>query len=67
FNSELSNLSFEKKRDRKDKYGNCIGYKNGLFINKDLAFKNKWIVEDIYTRTDSLVKTILDQLKVEGE
>lgn len=61
YNSNLSNLSFEKKRDRKSpkdqtKY---IGYKNGLGINKVLADKNSWTVEDIIQRTDDLSKEVL--------
>jgi len=68
FNSKLSNLSLEKKRDRKDdKNGAWIGYKNGLFLNKELANKNKWLVEDISDRTDILVKLTLNKFKVEGE
>lgn len=67
FNSKLSNLSFEKKRDRKDDKENCIGYKNGLFLNKELADKRKWLVEDISDRTTLLVELALDKFKVNGE
>ena len=35
YNSKLSNFSFEKKRDRKDKSGNHIGYRNELYLNKE--------------------------------
>ena len=67
FNSKLSNLSFEKKRDRKDDKGNWIGYKNGLFLNKELADKRKWLVEDISDRTTLLFELVLDKFKVNGE
>lgn len=67
FNSKLSNLSLERKRDRKDDKGAWIGYKNGLFLNRELANKNKWLIGDISDRTDSLVKLALDKFKVNGE
>ena len=66
FNSKLSNLSLERKRDRKDDKGAWIGYKNGLFLNRELANKNKWLIENISDRTDLLVKLALDKFKVNG-
>jgi len=59
YNSALSNYSFEKKRDRTDKQGNYIGYKNHLSINADIANKEKWTIEDIRQRTDMLVNQLL--------
>ena len=59
YNSALSNYSFEKKRDRTDKQGNYIGYKNHLSINEDIANKEKWTIEDIQQRTDTLVNQLL--------
>ena len=59
YNSALSNYSFEKKRDRTDKQGNYIGYKNHLSINADIANKEKWTIEDIRQRTDVLVNQLL--------
>ena len=55
FNSDLSNMSFIKKRDRVNEKNNYIGYKNGLSINKDLESKESWTVEDIERRTDKMV------------
>jgi uncharacterized protein with ParB-like and HNH nuclease domain len=54
YNSKLSNFSFEKKRDRKDKSGNHIGYRNGLYLNKELKNKDSWKINDIKVRTDLL-------------
>jgi len=54
YNSKLSNFSFEKKRDRKDKSGNHIGYRNGLYLNKELKNKDSWKINDIKVRTDIL-------------
>lgn len=64
YNSTLSNLSFEKKRDRTDKQGNYVGYKNNLSINVDLATKDKWTIEDIQERTDNLVGQLLEMYKL---
>lgn len=64
YNSSLSNYSFENKRDRKDKKTNrYIGYKNGLDINKEIARKETWTIEDITNRTNELVKELLKMYK----
>lgn len=64
YNSALSNFSFEKKRDRMDKKKeNYIGYKNGLEINKELANKNSWTIEDIKQRTDCMVNELVTMYK----
>ncbi len=58
YNSNLSNLSFDKKRDRKDKSGKAIGYKNKLYLNNEiysLSKKDKWTIEDIEKRTQILI------------
>jgi uncharacterized protein with ParB-like and HNH nuclease domain len=64
YNSALSNMSFEKKRDRQDKKTKrYIGYKNGLDINKEIAQKDEWTIDDIKSRTDELVKELLVMYK----
>ncbi len=67
YNSQLSNLSFEKKKDRKDSKGNLIGYKNGLSLNKDLARMDKWKAEDIKNRTNQLVSVLITKFKMSSE
>jgi len=67
YNPHLSNFTFIKKRDRKDGKGNHIGYKNGLYLNKSLANKNRWMVTDIEERTKELVGEALELFMVEGE
>lgn len=59
YNSTLSNLPFDMKRDRKDKNGNYVGYRNGLSLNAGLAEKDRWTVEDIERRTDDIVAQLL--------
>ncbi|MBU1252512.1 MAG: HNH endonuclease family protein, partial [Nanoarchaeota archaeon] len=62
YNSNLSNLSFDKKRDRKDKKGKNIGYKNNLYLNGEiypLNNKKEWIIEDIEKRTRILIDEAL--------
>lgn len=60
YNSTLSNKSFEEKRDRQSKDGKrFIGYKNGLDINKDIAKKDSWTIDDIKERTTSMVNELM--------
>jgi hypothetical protein len=56
YNSKLGNKSFVEKRDRKNPGGEYVGYKNGLYLNASLRMKNSWTVQDIKTRTSTLVK-----------
>lgn len=64
YNSTLGNKSFEEKRDRKSKDGQrFIGYKNGLEINREIATKDVWTVDDIKTRTSVLVDKLMEVYK----
>jgi hypothetical protein len=58
YNSTLGNKSFADKRDRTDKEGRNIGYKNGLALNKNLAEKDAWTVADIDKRTMQLAEQV---------
>jgi len=58
YNSALSNFPFEKKRDRQ-KDGLYVGYKNGLEINKEIAQKDNWTIQDIVARTETLAAELL--------
>ena len=60
YNPTLSNLSFDKKRDRTDHKGSYIGYRNGLYLNRSLANRSSWHVNDIDDRTNQLVKEALE-------
>ena len=61
YNQNLSNMPFEQKRDRKSKdKTKDIGYRNGLYLNKDVVNKNKWTVKIIKQRTEKMVKKILE-------
>lgn len=64
YNQNLSNMSFEQKRDRtsKDKTKE-IGYKNGLYLNKGIVNQTEWTVDKIKSRTDELVKILMDMYK----
>jgi hypothetical protein len=64
YNSALSNMAFDKKRDRKSKNGkHFIGYKNGLEINSEIAERDSWTIEDIKERTNKLVSELLVMFK----
>ena len=62
YNQNLSNMSFEEKRNRK-KDGKDIGYTNGLYLNKDIVNEEKWTVDKIKDRTDKLVNILLNKYK----
>jgi hypothetical protein len=55
FNSALGNKSFEDKRDRMDRKGRPVGFRNGLKLNQDLANAETWSVKQISSRTKKLV------------
>lgn len=64
YNSKLSNMSFERKRDRVNEDKRYVGYKNGLEINAEIATKDKWTIQDITDRTEKLVAELLDKYKL---
>lgn len=67
YNSTLSNKSFEEKRDRQSKDGKrFIGYKNGLDINKEIATKDSWTIEDIKSRTAQMVDELVKVYEFPG-
>jgi len=66
FNSALGNKSFEEKRDRKDRQGRAVGYKNGLKLNEDLAGAEKWSIEQIDARTVKLVRAAMNLFRMDG-
>lgn len=66
FNSALGNKSFEEKRDRTDRQGRAVGYKNGLKLNEDLAAAQSWSVAQIDARTTKLVEQVMALFKLQG-
>jgi uncharacterized protein with ParB-like and HNH nuclease domain len=66
FNSSLGNKSFEEKRDRMDRQGRYVGYKNGLSLNADLATMDSWTTDKIDDRTRLLVEQVLSIYRLEG-
>jgi len=45
FNSALGNKSFEDKRNRTDRQGRPVGYRNGLKLNEDLVDAPTWSID----------------------
>lgn len=64
YNGTLGNLSFVEKRDRLNAQKLHVGYRNGLEINKELASKDSWTVQDIIERTNRLVSQLLKMYKL---
>lgn len=65
FNSSLSNKSFEDKRDRTDRKGRYVGYKNNLNLNRELAKAKQWTVEQIQARTERLAEDTMKLFSLE--
>ena len=64
YNQNLSNMAFDQKRDRKSKdKTKVVGYRNGLYLNRDVASENIWTINKITERTDRIVKTLLEMYK----
>ncbi|MGO5433179.1 DUF262 domain-containing protein [Bifidobacterium thermophilum] len=64
YNQNLSNMSFDQKKDRKSKdKTKDMGYRNGLFLNQTVVNEDIWTVKKIEDRTDMLVKTLMDMYK----
>ena len=59
FNSALGNKSFEDKRDRTDREGRHVGYRNGLVLNAELASTDGWNAEQIEARTQALAEQVM--------
>jgi len=59
YNSTLGNLPFDKKRDRVDKNGKYVGYRNGLSLNEELKDRDHWGEAEIEARTEALVREAL--------
>ena len=60
YNQNLSNMSFEQKKNRKSKDRmKDIGYKNGLYLNKDVVSEATWTVDKIKKRTEVLVTALM--------
>ena len=55
YNSNLGNMPFIDKRDRKAPHGARVGYRNGLNLNEDLVNVDSWTEEQIKNRTKKLV------------
>jgi hypothetical protein len=67
YNSALGTKVFKDKRDREDKQGRPVGYKNGLFLNVELAEADTWSIDKIKNRTLVTVNQVVElfQLPVE--
>lgn len=64
YNQNLSNMSFDKKKDRKSKdKSKDIGYRNGLFLNQDVVTEDVWTIDKINNRTNKIVGILIKMYK----
>jgi len=64
YNSQLSNMSLDKKQNRKSNDGKYIGFKNGLAINEEIKDISSWEKENIQRRTDEMVERAIEIFKI---
>jgi uncharacterized protein with ParB-like and HNH nuclease domain len=64
YNSNLSNLSLNKKQERKNSEGKYIGFKNGLMLNEEIKNAITWNKENIEARTNELVNKAVEIFKL---
>jgi hypothetical protein len=65
YNSALGSMSFQDKRDKKDKKTNeYIGYRNGLHLNEYLKDLPSWTDDNIKERTRLLVDETIELFKL---
>jgi hypothetical protein len=58
YNPALGKMDFLRKRDRKNSAGDFIGYRNGLYLNRELADREEWNENAINDRTAALVREV---------
>lgn len=63
YNSHLSNMALDKKQNKKNKDGQYIGFKNGLWLNNPIKDIVSWGKDQIEERTNNLVKITLEIFK----
>ena len=63
YNSQLSNMSLDKKQNKKSNDGKYIGFKNGLALNEAIKDTNSWRRNDIQKRTETLVNKAVELFK----
>jgi len=67
FNSALGNKDFATKRDRTDRDGRCVGFKNAFNLNADLANAETWTVEQIDARGKRLIDQAMELFSLDRQ
>ena len=63
YNSNLATKSYLEKRDKKDRDGKWIGYRNGLYLNNYMIDHDHWTEKEIDERTELLANDIMNAFK----
>ena len=58
YNANLGKMEFQRKRDRKNERGDFIGYRNGLYLNRELTIRDDWNKQAISDRTKTLCEEV---------
>lgn len=66
YNSKLGKMDYAKKRDRMNDDGGHIGYRNGLYLNADLAERSEWNEKTITARSKLMISEVKSILGLRG-
>ena len=66
YNANLGKMDFQRKRDRKNENGDFIGYRNGLYLNGELATRDDWNEQAISDRTKALCEEVRILFALDG-
>jgi len=66
YNSKLGTMDYARKRDRKNEAGDHIGYRNGLYLNADLAQRSDWNETSISARSNLMISEVRSILGLRG-
>ncbi len=66
YNANLGKMDFPRKRDRKNERGDFIGYRNGLYLNCELATRDNWNEQAISDRTKALCEEVRTLFGLDG-
>jgi Protein of unknown function DUF262/Protein of unknown function (DUF1524) len=66
YNANLGKMNFQRKRDRKNENGDLIGYRNGLYLNLELATRDDWNKQAITNRTKALCEEVRTLFALDG-
>jgi hypothetical protein len=66
YNANLGKMEFQRKRDRRSERGDFLGYRNGLYLNRELASRDDWNEAAISDRTKTIAEEVRTLFALDG-